>query len=440
MKEKNRGMTLVELLAAIAILAIITGPFLNAFVTSARMNSKARHTLRATTVAQNLMEAMTAFSLEELCVQFYETPAERFLLTSAQDGYKELKIKENEGKPNSVTIADVTEGDTTLRKLKFVGQDSKKYYFAIQGIEEDGVKYDALISIDAAKYRRAPGDTDPDAGKHAYNENEQFRVEAMNSLTDVVWVQDFQSDGAAHAKIFNEVKAQSGSDTMETIVRETVRTLEVEIAAEDGRQKVTICPRYEYTPQNGRAAIVVQDTMTQYTQYIDALRNLYLMYYPNYNSMAGNCRDIIHIITTEEEDCHLYIIKQRTSETNLIVNEKNYQMQLWVTDAAYTGAADYLSCFDLRSNLGRVLTSPIGEKAENQLSYRYDRNGAGGTEDQSAIQKMLGIPEEGIPSLAGSTPFDNLIYETTVEIFPEGTYASGDYNEDKRLAVLSNCQ
>ena len=40
----NKGMTLVELLLAVTILAIIVVPLLHAFVSSARVNRKAKQT------------------------------------------------------------------------------------------------------------------------------------------------------------------------------------------------------------------------------------------------------------------------------------------------------------------------------------------------------------------------------------------------------------
>lgn len=52
----NRGLTLIELLMAIAILAIIIVPVFGSFITSARVNMKARRTLAATNVAQTIFE------------------------------------------------------------------------------------------------------------------------------------------------------------------------------------------------------------------------------------------------------------------------------------------------------------------------------------------------------------------------------------------------
>ena len=63
--QSNKGFTLVEVLVAILVLSIILVPLLSAFVVSANTNAKARRTLRATTLAQNVMEELKAYSLEE---------------------------------------------------------------------------------------------------------------------------------------------------------------------------------------------------------------------------------------------------------------------------------------------------------------------------------------------------------------------------------------
>lgn len=66
-KEKNNsGFTLVELLVAIAILAIVVTPLLYSFVSGARLNAKSKRIMEATTVAQNVMEDIKATSLEDL--------------------------------------------------------------------------------------------------------------------------------------------------------------------------------------------------------------------------------------------------------------------------------------------------------------------------------------------------------------------------------------
>ena len=52
----DKGFSLIEIIIAIAILAIITLPLLNAFVTSSKMNALSRNKLLAIETGKNIME------------------------------------------------------------------------------------------------------------------------------------------------------------------------------------------------------------------------------------------------------------------------------------------------------------------------------------------------------------------------------------------------
>lgn len=62
----NQGFSLLEVLIAIIILCIVSIPLLRAFVTAAKTNARSKITLKATSVAEDLMEDFKNRSLEEL--------------------------------------------------------------------------------------------------------------------------------------------------------------------------------------------------------------------------------------------------------------------------------------------------------------------------------------------------------------------------------------
>lgn len=66
MKKDNKGFTLLELLVAVIILAVVVVPLLHSFVTSYRVNARSRELMRATTLAQNEMEIFEKEKLEVL--------------------------------------------------------------------------------------------------------------------------------------------------------------------------------------------------------------------------------------------------------------------------------------------------------------------------------------------------------------------------------------
>lgn len=138
-KSANAGFSLVELLIAVAILAIIVIPLLHMFITTTRINVKSRQTLRATTVAQDIMEGLKAYTVEEVVAQF-EPPAGMSGTTYhyPADGFYIL---------NSSMIQGGVQ-DLTAAKAEYEGV----YYFGIENLKLQGSEYDALIRLDASTY------------------------------------------------------------------------------------------------------------------------------------------------------------------------------------------------------------------------------------------------------------------------------------------------
>ena len=141
-KTSDAGFSLVELLIAVTILAIIVIPLLHMFVTSTKINVKSRQKLRATTVAQDIMEGLKAYTLEEVSAQFeppegvsgggYHYPSDGFYIVNSsmiQGGVQDL----------TENMAGHVDGDEI-------------YYFVIENLNMQGGEYDALIRLDASTY------------------------------------------------------------------------------------------------------------------------------------------------------------------------------------------------------------------------------------------------------------------------------------------------
>ena len=62
----NRGFSLIEVLVAIAILAVLSLPVLSAFMSAAKVNLNARREENANAVAQKVMEDMKAKHIEQV--------------------------------------------------------------------------------------------------------------------------------------------------------------------------------------------------------------------------------------------------------------------------------------------------------------------------------------------------------------------------------------
>lgn len=139
--SSDAGFSLVELLIAVTILAIIVIPLLHMFVTSTRINVKSRQMLRATTVAQDIMEGLKAYNLEEVRAQF--APPEGASPSTyyyPSNGFYVLNTNLIQG-----GVREITElgPDATGEEI---------YYFGIENLKMQGGEYDALIKLDASTY------------------------------------------------------------------------------------------------------------------------------------------------------------------------------------------------------------------------------------------------------------------------------------------------
>lgn len=83
-RGNNKGFTLTEVLIAVAILSIAVVPMLANFVTSSKVNSKSKRTMNGTAVAQNIMEGINAYGVENTIIQLenVDPPNLKFLPTS----------------------------------------------------------------------------------------------------------------------------------------------------------------------------------------------------------------------------------------------------------------------------------------------------------------------------------------------------------------------
>ena len=62
--KNNKGFSLVELIISIAILALVSGPLLNNFVTAIRVNVKARRVQSETNIVQSIAEDIKFKSIQ----------------------------------------------------------------------------------------------------------------------------------------------------------------------------------------------------------------------------------------------------------------------------------------------------------------------------------------------------------------------------------------
>lgn len=131
--QDNRGLTLIELLIAVTILAIVSAPLLHSFLSSANTEVKARKMGDATMVAQNIMEAIEANEFDDVL------PADSTSLEAIFGA-------------SSGNVKYYKYVDSAYTELGTSRPTSNNYYIGVKAISAGGQNYNALIHIDPTPY------------------------------------------------------------------------------------------------------------------------------------------------------------------------------------------------------------------------------------------------------------------------------------------------
>ena len=478
-KASNAGFSLVELLIAVTILAIIVIPLLHMFVTSTRINVKSRQMLRATTVAQDIMEGLKAYTLEEVRTQFtppdgvsgssYFFPSEGFYVVNTnliQGGVREIEELESDDPDDP---------------------DKEIYYFGIENLKMQGGEYDALIRLDASTYTEAkvnpPGGPTADAHDNIYNG--AFYAE-IGSVSEVNGGGD-ESDSSYHEhkklneavlrnikKQIEEYYANAGTDLPDDpdawddlALEDIITNRNIDVVIEDAGKndsegnplcKVAITFKYtcryhgnDYTSYGdpGSEAGEVKDTVFR----TFSSGNFYLFYYPIYKTGAVVDRiqftikdgaklfdadqPMLKSITLAKQirsvvDTEHSIIAPDMTETELYNAENGYSASVDITiDGTMSSKLVFKSNLD--SNLGK--NPATGKRGEEMITSGVVLGGGFSNANISQV------------ALTGDNVSDkvtNVIYDIEITVYKNG---AAQYFKDPnfesnpevhRLATITN--
>ena len=102
LNRRNEGVTLVEIIVSLLILAIIFAPMLTSYVTANRANVAAKEKMYATVLGENVMEAVKVLGIEGTAKQFYLDPANKSSFVLANGDSSLAFNEETHSKPSVV--------------------------------------------------------------------------------------------------------------------------------------------------------------------------------------------------------------------------------------------------------------------------------------------------------------------------------------------------
>ncbi|MDD6193611.1 MAG: type II secretion system protein [Lachnospiraceae bacterium] len=252
-RVNHKGFTLLELLIAVAILAIIVVPILSAFLISVQTNAKAKDKQNASIAASNVVEDIKGRDMERI-------------------------------------IADMTlKEDGTYEKIEIV----------------NGQAYTVITTIDDTQYTNAPSELDDESTD--YNEEELCKLYSVDKAYDGIYVQSKDQDVSFAKKLKKGMLSRD--EWLEGFRRDTV----ISIVKENGENKVYVQSTYSYGKGDAR---VEESTAKQaiFSGKDNSPRNIYVFYQPMYNGSLRTVNEIFTIEQMELMPVNIYLVCQNPED------------------------------------------------------------------------------------------------------------------------------
>lgn len=440
--RRNAGMSMIEIIIAVAIFAITAAVLLQAFVISGRINRKSGTYLEATTVAQNIMEEIKAKSFEEVSLAFNypvdsvkNTTRLTFLNSqrsrietgslgisevirttdkadSSRSSYDPVVRYREDLDESKVTASVISKdgGKTYEFNPRTSGENASKYYFELTNIENDKESFDALVTFDGSKtsgYKKKTS-TNTETGKNDY---EMPNISKIDSKTNALLIEekDVNKDNLAQqmTQWFNSSftsKAEAEIQTIrDDIYTHSVKILTIRVEENSGTVKAvasrTLDPwkwineKYsqylnsEYSSDGKQKENIIDTGETTFysSDAGENLKNIFVFYYPNYNSTSSvNPYDQIVFDNSINYELNLYVSKQAdedgtdTESKPTHDQESRYRMALTIKE---NPAERGKTNWNTNPGLYRAVT-----KLRTNLDYDISGTEAGGDQTSSRLK------------------------------------------------------
>lgn len=431
------------------------------------------------------------------------------------DNYKDVRLYNSlDGDDTSRVTASVISKDNGVTyefNPRKTGDTASKYYFQLTNVTNNHETFDALVEFNGGKssgYKKKTA-TNNEEGKNDYlapniakldTKTNAFLIMGKNwdesamkqiivdqkQKAEKLWNEDLnkyiqaaqtEEEKKELTEQFTALYPRPQELDLEDVYKQTKRTLYVEINESGGTIKVEaqyVLNTYNYVKKGGNKyermdicpcggksdrervkgcfCTYPSAHWTFYSSEADAkLKNLYVFYYPNYESKnTTKPLDNIIIENTENYPVNVYVTKQRDEENNVpsSIQENSYRMALTIKECPAelgqtnwnTNPSLYRAQTKLRTNLDynisdfdKILTRP--RISQMQLTYQSV------TRDGQNDKKKTGAAAKQILSYNGlddKTEVDR-IYTAKVNVYKSGAAAKG-FPKDELVVSLDGAK
>jgi len=389
----NKGFTLVELIIAMTILAIIVVPLLRAFVIAAITNTKASKAQRATNCAQNFIETLKSTTVSDMALSVYNytTDAEGNAVVSFP--VSSFTGKDAAGSAATIRAFEATIGaagqyaQTTTPCVTAATQggdfqgpttEGDQLCFIFPNVAQNNRYYDLVLELTAGK-------TASEAKLNSVNLANCIYLAQHDNLADEA-AYSFETANAAYANTPGVTTMVMNKSQFE---QKMTRTITLEITGTGDSVMVTMTTDFDcgagYTSSDKRHYIITETSVHDNSD--GEMAGIYLFYYPLYGN--GASRDTFIVNNRENLDVDLFLVAMENSDyttsnmdsyrAKITVNERLIQSEYQGASARtgiHTGLMSNVpnSRWSINDNNTSVTTSmkPLGESSEGTYMYRMN--------------------------------------------------------------------
>lgn len=365
-KINNMGMSLVEIIVAMAVLMIVTVPILYTFVYSAHFNARAKLRQQTTAAAQTVMENLKAYSVEDICKSFDDKTFPVSGVGTA--GFDELIVSGVTFTPEGAPVYSGGEILLQISGMEYQRQtydaDIKLTGHGSQASRIDALKYENHTQENTASYAMNNAAMDSDAlwaimGIVAQKWSDRENAASPDPLAPSVTHSASEVDASKITITERELRVdidQVGSDYVAKV--SCVYTFEVNdypyenidtgVSGTFNIPEAGDPPEFSNKYQVNLSEIVGgTDLSKEFFRQSTSLEYLYLYYYPAYYHIPGVTsldpgapvkvvKDQIVIDNTTGTEIKCYIYKQKNltvSDTRLKASEGSYHVYINLNNA-----------------------------------------------------------------------------------------------------------
>lgn len=308
-KNSDKGFTLVEVLVAVVVLAIVVIPLLNSFYMASRTNAKAKKLMDATTAAQNVFEELKGEKLDDFITAHSET------LEKILDGSGNPQLDE--------------QGKEMYRHILPITSNPTGYQMTV-----DQKTFNVRVTLDPLKYTTKQGDA---VKNTEYNSQFFSTISKLDPSSNAFFYTDTGTafDNAAATAL----AADALPSSIQTMQDTMSRTIKIEIEYDATSKLCEVFGTYIYYDALGGSfsPAAREKFYSNNTALSNELSNIFVCYLPMYSpSGTKNLpKEKIIIENPKNYPVNIYLIKQTDYDDTVLPNVKsNYGVELEVNEGS----------------------------------------------------------------------------------------------------------